>query len=131
MAVDSYGTHQEPIFSDSGAPDLAVDSTALGAYAARFGNHMVGTTTDRDNFAGLAWEGLQFEDTTLDATYVYYGGWRLRDWNVAPEFNQYGTGAQNVGATAKVTAWATPTVTEKFTYTAPGRATAQYAACIR
>lgn len=49
MAVDSYdATTGRPIFSDSGAPDVGVDPTAVGIYAADVGNAII-----RANLAGL------------------------------------------------------------------------------
>lgn len=42
MAVDAYdATTGAPIFLDSGAPDTAVDPTAVGSYAAEVGNRIV------------------------------------------------------------------------------------------
>lgn len=42
MAVDAYDvTTGAPIFLDSGAPDTAVDPTAVGTYAAEVGNRIV------------------------------------------------------------------------------------------
>lgn len=42
MAVDSYDpTTGRPIFSDSGAPDIAVDPTAVGIFAAEVGNRII------------------------------------------------------------------------------------------
>ncbi|WP_136053426.1 hypothetical protein [Microbacterium sp. K5D] len=49
MAVDSYeSTTGRPIFSDSGAPDIGVDPTAVGIYAADVGNRII-----RSNLAAL------------------------------------------------------------------------------
>lgn len=42
MAVDSYDPATgRPIFSDSGAPDIGVDPTAVGIYAADVGNRII------------------------------------------------------------------------------------------
>lgn len=49
MAVDEYDpVTGRPIFKDTGAPDIGVDPTEVGKYAADVGNRIV-----RDNLAGL------------------------------------------------------------------------------
>lgn len=59
MAVDSYDpTTGRPIFSDSGAPDIGVDPTAVGIYAADVGNRII-----RANLAAL--DAYQFKRAGL------------------------------------------------------------------
>lgn len=104
MAVNSYGAKGQPQFSDTGAPDTAVDPTKVGEYAGAVGNRMVGTTTQRNTltllwagFSGGAWEGLRFYDTTLGVEYIRIGS----DW----------VPAQTSGLTCRVVrSSATPTI---------------------
>ncbi|GAA4175730.1 gp53-like domain-containing protein [Gryllotalpicola koreensis] len=71
MAADSYGSHNEPQFSATGAPDDANDLTTLGAYAAKVGNRKVGTNAQRSALSGSdIWAGLEFYETDTKSTYV-------------------------------------------------------------
>lgn len=79
MAVDSYdATTGRPIFLDTGAPDIGVDPTAVGIFAADVGNRIV-----RANLAALEaypyeHEGLMGYALDTDQDYVYNGsGWVL------------------------------------------------------
>jgi hypothetical protein len=84
MAVDSYGSRGEPKFSDSGAPDIAVDPTKVAEYARFVGNRITGTTAQRNAFnhpdwphLTTPWEGLVWYDTTLDREFLWTGsGWK-------------------------------------------------------
>lgn len=86
MAADSFGTKNQPQFSDNGAVDLAVDSNALADYSAKVGNRRVGTTAERNAATGKdLWEGLEWWDTTVGGVYRYIAGrWqyfgRLPTW---------------------------------------------------
>lgn len=74
MAVGSYDpTTGRPIFPDSGTPDVGVDPTEVGKYAAEVGNRIVGTTTYLNSYAYKR-EGLGGYDTTLGCPVVYRGG---------------------------------------------------------
>lgn len=77
MAVDSYDpVTGRPIFSDTGAPDIGVDPTAVGAYAADVGNRIV-----RANLAALEAypfkrAGLSGHALNTKTDYVHTGsGW--------------------------------------------------------
>jgi hypothetical protein len=78
MAVDGpRGPKNAPTFLPGGAFEDWVDMGAVAEYAAEVGNHKVGTTAQRNALTGLnLWNGLTFEDTTLNATFRYNGaGW--------------------------------------------------------
>lgn len=77
MAVNNYNSVTgAPEFTDGGAPDIAVDPTAVGAYAADVGNRIV-----RANLAALnayAFKRAGLEGVALDtgAAYMHDGtGW--------------------------------------------------------
>lgn len=79
MAVDSHDPALGfPQFSDAGAPDLAVDSTAVAAYAADVGNRVV-----RANLAALdaypyKRAGLTGHALDTGAEYAHDGsGWQI------------------------------------------------------
>jgi len=77
MAVDSYGTKNEPRFTDTGGPDLAVDSNALSDHIVKMGNRRVGTSAERDAASANpkeVWEGLEWEDTTTKKVYRRIAG---------------------------------------------------------
>lgn len=76
MAVDTYDPITgRPIFLDGGAPDIAVDPTEVGKYAAEVGNRIVGTTAYRDGYPYKR-KGLRAGDTTTNKEYEYTGeGW--------------------------------------------------------
>lgn len=77
MAVDSYDpTTGRPIFLDTGAPDIGVDPTAVGIYAADVGNRIVRADLAALNAYPYKRDGLMgyAKDTKRD--YVYNGsGW--------------------------------------------------------
>lgn len=83
MAVDSRGAKNEPQFSDSGAPDIGVDPSAVAEYAAKVGNRRVGSTAERLAATGAdLWQGLEWYDTTENRIYEYNSGWvRLLRFN--------------------------------------------------
>jgi len=77
LAVDSYDpTTGRPIFLDTGAPDIGVDPTAVGIYAASVGNRVV-----RADLAALVAypykrQGLEGHALDTKIEYVYDGaGW--------------------------------------------------------
>lgn len=77
MAVDSYdSTTGRPIFTDGGAPDIGVDPTAVGIYAADVGNKVL-----RANLAALGSysykrAGLRGDALDTGIEYRYSGsGW--------------------------------------------------------
>jgi hypothetical protein len=79
MAVDSYDpTTGRPIFLDTGAPDIGVDPTEVGKYAADVGNSII-----RDSYLQLAAypyarEGLSGYTTDTGNEYLYNGaGWEI------------------------------------------------------
>ena len=94
MAVSTYGNKGKPEFSDLDAPDVAVNPTAVGTYAAKVGNRRVGTTAEREIAAssGDVWDGLLWGDTTDGSEYRYVvgSGWR-RIWS--PGSTPYATAA--------------------------------------
>lgn len=77
MAVNRYDPATgRPIFEDADAPDIKVDPTEVGKYAAEVGNRIVGSTSYLNGYAFLR-EGLAGFDTTLDRDVVYTSaGWR-------------------------------------------------------
>ncbi|WP_290473943.1 hypothetical protein [Leifsonia sp. 71-9] len=80
MAVDTYGPRSEPQFVAGGAPAIDVDPTAVGAHVALMGNHVIGTTMQRNANvipnagAKAVWDGLLWSDTTDGYTYKRIGG---------------------------------------------------------
>ena len=77
MAVDSYdSTTGRPIFSDSGAPDIAVDPTEVGKYAADVGNRIVRANLSALNSYGYKRAGLTGHALDTKTDYVHDGtGW--------------------------------------------------------
>jgi hypothetical protein len=84
MTASSFGPHGEPEFKDGDAPDVALNPTQVGKYAALVGNRRVGTTAQRN--AALtedptlstpgSWNGLEWWDTTLKRAFILVdGGW--------------------------------------------------------
>lgn len=77
MAVDSYdATTGRPIFLDSGAPDIAVDPTAVGIYAAEVGNRVVKASLTALNSYTYRRAGLFGHALDTKTDYVHNGtGW--------------------------------------------------------
>lgn len=99
MAVDSYDPILGfPQFSDAGAPDIAVDPTAVAAYAADVGNFIIRNTSGRNAYAYKR-EGLMCYDTDIDALFIHSGtGWEPWLGNPGAWTNlPYPNGAQYVG----------------------------------
>lgn len=86
MAANSYGTRGNPVFSDSGAPDTAVDPSLAAQYGSIVGNRIVGTSTQRAAFSGIwagfsggPWDGLEFYETDTNLVYLRVSGaWVVR-----------------------------------------------------
>ena len=76
MAVDAVDpVDGYPKFLDTGAPDLAVDQTAVAKYASERGTRLIGTTAARTAYAYKK-KGLRWFDTSLDTEFVHNGtGW--------------------------------------------------------
>lgn len=81
MAVDGgYGPKGYPKFDPNGAPEDWVDLEAVGQFAARVGNRMVGTKAEREALStsttveGQMWNGLEFRETDTGHTYERVGG---------------------------------------------------------
>jgi hypothetical protein len=75
MAADSYGPKNQPQYSGAGAPDEGADLTQVAAYAARVGNHVIGTRAQRQALVGNdLWAGLSFYETDTDLLFRYRGG---------------------------------------------------------
>lgn len=92
MAVDSYDpTTGRPIFLDTGAPDIGVDPTAVGIYAADVGNYII-----RDHYSELA--AYPYQRAGLKG-YTRLSG---------DEYIHTGAGWEIVGGSPS--AWATPTL---------------------
>lgn len=104
MAVDSYGTQNQPQFDGTKASNLASDLNAISNYAVKIGNRKVGTHAARIALTGAdLWDGLEFYETDqtdgLHDTYVYDGG--TSAWQVFPV-----TGAvQSTGLFNLATGW--------------------------
>lgn len=107
MAVDFLGAKRQPQFLDTGAPDIAVDDSAVANYAAEFGNHKIGTAAERATATAWAWPGLHWTDSDgLKSTYIFDGtGWK--------------TGAEDTG-------WIAPTLMNGWKNLAGGFALAGY-----
>lgn len=77
MAVDSYdATTGRPIFLDSGAPDIGVDPTAVGIYAAEVGNRIVKANLAALNSYAYKRAGLKGHALDTKFDYLYDGsGW--------------------------------------------------------
>ncbi|WP_223690117.1 hypothetical protein [Leifsonia poae] len=85
MSADRYGTKGQPQFDAVGAPAIDVDPSSVADYAATVGNHIVGTTAQRNanvvpGPSGKAvWDGLYWSDTTDGCTYKRIAGaWVLQ-----------------------------------------------------
>lgn len=78
MAVDSYDpTTGRPIFLDTGAPDIGVDPTEVGKYAADVGNRIVRADLAALNAYSYKRAGLSGYAADTKRDYVYDGsGWR-------------------------------------------------------
>lgn len=83
MAVDGgYGPKGYPKFDPNGAPEDWVDLEAVGAFAGKVGNRMVGTAAERaalstsTTVADQLWVGLEFwESDTGDEWRYEAAGW--------------------------------------------------------
>lgn len=77
MAVNSYdATTGRPIFLDSGAPDIAVDPTEVGKYAADVGNRVVRANLAALNSYTYRRAGLMGHALDTKTDYVHNGtGW--------------------------------------------------------
>lgn len=74
MAADSYGAQNQPLFSETGAPQEGTDLSLVSNYAAAVCNRKIGTTAQRTALTGSdRWEGLKFWDTTLDYEFWWDG----------------------------------------------------------
>lgn len=90
MAADSYGSQDQPIFAETGAPQLGTDLSLISQYAALTGNRKIGTTSARLALTGAdVWEGLVFWDTSYDHDFVYDGS----GWVGDPTYNGSGSGS--------------------------------------
>lgn len=89
MAVGSYDpTTGRPIFPDSGAPDVGVDPTAVGIYAAEVGNRIMGTTAYLTNYAYRR-DGLGGFDTTRGCPVIYRGTFATGTWKREVSFRTF------------------------------------------
>ena len=86
MAVDGgYGPKGYPKFIPGGGFEDWVDLEAVGQFAAKVGNRVVGTAADRAALSASttapdqSWEGLEFYETDTKSTYLYQGAWLLWD----------------------------------------------------
>lgn len=77
MAVGSYdATTGRPIFPDSGAPDVGVDPTEVGKYAAEVGNRIVKADLAALNAYAYKRAGLMGHALDTKTDYVHSGsGW--------------------------------------------------------
>lgn len=101
MAVDSFDPIDgHPIFLDSGAPDIGVDTTEAAKYAALVGTRLIGTKSQRDLYP-FAREGLAWFATDTGHEYVHDGvGWRGQDFTQAGQVSV--NGATSTPATKAV-----------------------------
>lgn len=79
--VYTPGPKGQPQVSTGGAVSAAADLTAVADYAARVGNRIVGTASQRATFAATygvsPWDGLEFAEVDTGKEFVYLsGGWR-------------------------------------------------------
>lgn len=75
MAHDGLGPKNQPTYAGTGASADAADLTELSQYASVVGNRKAGPTTARTAATGNdVWEGLEWEDTTLNCSFVYTSG---------------------------------------------------------
>lgn len=81
MAVDDGydATTGAPKFKDTGAPDIAVDSNIIAAYAGRVGTRIIDTTA---NLAAYPYrrDGLAGYDTTRGCPVIYRGSFSTGAW---------------------------------------------------
>lgn len=105
MVANSYGTKGEPVYDGTGAPDLAVDQSALARFAAEVGNRKVGTRaqrlalTDNPGAQNKRWPGLVFYQTdgADKGAWIFLDG----DWKrerIDFEYQQDGTMPPNITA---------------------------------
>lgn len=80
MAVDSYDpTTGRPIFVDTGAPDIGVDPTEVGKYAADVGNNVIRANLAALEAYGYKRAGLHGHALDTGFDYVHDGsGWVRR-----------------------------------------------------
>lgn len=72
MAVDSFGSQNQPQFDGTKASNLAADLNAVSNYAAKVGNRKTGTASARAALTGAdVWDGLEFYETDSGDCYVY------------------------------------------------------------
>lgn len=78
MAVDTYDpTTGRPIFLDTGAPDIGVDPTAVGIYAADVGNRIVRANLADLNSYTYKRAGLMGHALDTEKDYIHNGtGWK-------------------------------------------------------
>lgn len=95
MAVDAVDpVDGYPKFLDTGAPDLAVDQTAVAKYAAARGTRLIGTTAQRTAYAYKK-KGLRWFDTSDNTEYIHNGtGWEADSaldtgWLTLPLLNSW------------------------------------------
>lgn len=105
MAVDSYDpTTGAPQFSDGGAPDIGVDPTEVGKYAADVGNRVVRSSLAELELYGFKRAGLAGYATDTNTEYRHDGtNWVKRFWD---------TGWQNVTGLASGWSAQTPDILE-------------------
>lgn len=79
MAVDEYGSKNQPLFDGTKAGNTAADENAISNYAALVGNRKVGTGAQRRALTGGdVWDGLEFYETDSGDSFIYdsgNGGW--------------------------------------------------------
>lgn len=94
MAVDSYDpTTGRPIFSDSGAPDIGVDPTAVGIFAAEVGNRIVKADLAALNAYPYKRKGLRGHALDTSTEYEHNGtGWVLAGAPVTVAITAFSTG---------------------------------------
>lgn len=72
MAVDGYGTKNQPQFDGTKASNLAADENAIANYAALVGNRKVGPGSQRRALTGNdVWDGLEWYETDTGDCFVY------------------------------------------------------------
>lgn len=86
MAVDSYGTRNQPNFDENAPINDAAEKNAISEYAAFGGNRANGLHASRLAYAA-PWNGLDWWETDQGWTYRYYisggvGAWHV--WEIPP-----------------------------------------------
>lgn len=71
ISESAVGVRSQPVYNAS--PATVPDFQAAVDYAAKVGNRMAGTTAERNAFESSGWEGLEWDDTTLDRRFRHNG----------------------------------------------------------